>query len=208
VETRKKTEAATGWPKGNERILEIERGRTRSHSVKSSLWKWLWTYRRTDYGRVMPIATTMVWRVWVTRGAAKCKHCLICLFSVSLNLALSGIQQNSVMTLLAEIIFSLWGRLRLKCDGTRAETRLRFSAKRTSPFKSAGESVQSTTGSRGVRISGGNAGYTMSRGSVKSTGYLLHSPVSPSLPPPLRRRVASHFNRTLRSKCRNIDRCY
>jgi hypothetical protein len=30
------------------------------------------------------------------------------------------------------------GRLRLKCDGTRAETRFRLSAKRTSPFKSAG----------------------------------------------------------------------
>jgi hypothetical protein len=28
--------------------------------------------------------------------------------------------------------------LRLKCDGTRAETRFRHSAKRTSPFKSAG----------------------------------------------------------------------
>jgi hypothetical protein len=43
-------------------------------------------------------------------------------------------------------------------------------------------SVQSTTGSRGVRISGSNAGYNMFRGSVKSTGYPLHSPVSPSLP--------------------------
>jgi len=72
--------------------------------------------------------------------------------------------------------------LRLKCDGTRAETRFPLSAKRTSPFKSAGASVQSTTGSRGVRISGSNAGYTMFRGSVKSTGYPLHSPVSPSLP--------------------------
>jgi hypothetical protein len=49
-------------------------------------------------------------------------------------------------------------RLRLKCDGTRAETRFRLSTKRTSPFKSAGASVQSTTGSRGVRISGSNAG--------------------------------------------------
>jgi len=29
-------------------------------------------------------------------------------------------------------------RLRLKCDGTRAETRFRLSAKWTSPFKSAG----------------------------------------------------------------------
>jgi len=43
-------------------------------------------------------------------------------------------------------------------------------------------SVQSTTGSRCVRISDNNAGYTMFLGSVKSTGYPLHSPVSPSLP--------------------------
>jgi hypothetical protein len=35
----------------------------------------------------------------------------------------------------------------MKCDGTRAETRFRLSAKRTSPFKLAGPSVQSTTGS-------------------------------------------------------------
>jgi len=66
----------------------------------------------------------------------------------------------------------------MKCDGTRAETRFRLSAKRTSPFISAGASVQSTTGSRGVRISGSNAGYAMFRGSVKSTGYPLHSSVS------------------------------
>jgi hypothetical protein len=33
--------------------------------------------------------------------------------------------------------------------------------------------------------------------SVKSTGYPLHSPVSPSLPPPVRHRVPSHFNWTL-----------
>jgi hypothetical protein len=55
--------------------------------------------------------------------------------------------------------------LRLKCDGTRAETKFCLSAKRTSPFKSAGASVQSTTGSRGVRISGSNAGYTKFQGS-------------------------------------------
>ena len=79
----------------------------------------------------------------------------------------------------------LWkpsGRGQLKCDGTRAETRFRLSAKRTSPFKSAGASVHSTTGSRGVHISGSNAGYTMLRGSVKGTGYPLHSPVSPHFP--------------------------
>jgi hypothetical protein len=67
---------------------------------------------------------------------------------------------------------------------TRAETRFRLSAKRTSPFKSAGASVQSTTDSRGVRISGSNAGYTMFRGSEKGTGYPFHSRVSPSLPHP------------------------
>ena len=73
-------------------------------------------------------------------------------------------------------------RLRLKCDSTRAETIFSLSAKRTSPFKLEGASVQSTTGSRGVRISGSNAGYTMFRGSVKSTCYPFHSPVFPSLP--------------------------
>ena len=76
-------------------------------------------------------------------------------------------------------------RLRLKCDGTRAETRFRLSAKQTSPFKSARASFQSTIGSRGVRISGNNgsnAGYTMFRSSLKRTGYPLDSPVSPSLP--------------------------
>jgi len=59
------------------------------------------------------------------------------------------------------------GRGQFKCDGTSAETRFRLSAKRTSPFKSAWASVQSTTGSRGECISGSNAGYTMFRGSVK-----------------------------------------
>jgi hypothetical protein len=59
-----------------------------------------------------------------------------------------------------------------------------FRRNRRVHFKSAGASVQSTTGSRGVRISDSNAGYTMFRGSVKSTGYPLHSPVSPSLPLP------------------------
>ena len=66
-------------------------------------------------------------------------------------------------------------RARFK-HGTRAETRFRLSAKRTSPFKLAGESVQSTTGSRGVRISGSNAGYTMFRGRVQD--YWLPSPLA------------------------------
>jgi hypothetical protein len=51
-----------------------------------------------------------------------------------------------------------------------------------------------------VRIGGSNAGYTMFRGSVKSTVYPLHSPVSPSLPHPVR-RVPSRFNWTLLHSC-------
>ena len=78
--------------------------------------------------------------------------------------------------------YKLHSKLRLKCDITRAETRFRLLVKWTSPFKSAGTSVQSTTGNRGVRISGSNAGYTVFQGTVNSTGYTLHSPVSPSLP--------------------------
>ena len=50
------------------------------------------------------------------------------------------------------------GRAETERDGTRAETRFGFPAKRTSPFISAGVSVQSAAGSRGVRISGSNAG--------------------------------------------------
>jgi len=97
----------------------------------------------------------------------------------------------------SNLLFSLQRPGLLKCDCTRTETRLLLSAKRTSPFKSAGTSVQSTTGSRGVRSSGSNAGCTMFRGSVKSTGYPLHSPVSPLTSHPVRHRVPSHFNWTL-----------
>ena len=81
----------------------------------------------------------------------------------------------------------------LKCDGTRAETRFRLSAKGTSPFKSAEMSVQSTTGSRGVCISSSNAGYTMFRGSVKGTSFASF----PFTSAPVGQRVPSRFNWTL-----------
>jgi hypothetical protein len=75
------------------------------------------------------------------------------------------------------------GRLLLKCDGTRAEMRFRFSVKRTRPFKSARASVQSSTGSRGVRISLQGL-YCSCKpvlcSHVTLTGYPLHSLVSPS----------------------------
>jgi len=66
--------------------------------------------------------------------------------------------------------------LRLKCDVTRAE-KPDFVFRRNGRvhLNRAGASVQSNTGSRGVRISGSNAGYTMFRGSVKSTGLATHS---------------------------------
>ena len=53
---------------------------------------------------------------------------------------------------------SLHGRAETERDGTRAETRFGFPSKRTSPFTSAGLSVQSADGSRGLRMSGSNAG--------------------------------------------------
>ena len=52
-------------------------------------------------------------------------------------------------------------RLHMKCDGARAETRFRLSTKWTSPLNRQGASVQSITGSRVVRTSSSNAGYTM-----------------------------------------------
>jgi len=54
-------------------------------------------------------------------------------------------------------------------------------------------------------IVGSNAGYTMFRGSVKGTGYPLHSPVFPLLPQPVRHRVPSHFNWTLPTYVRMKD---
>jgi len=97
------------------------------------------------------------------------------------------------------------GRGQLKCNGTRAETKFRLLSKRTSPFKSAEASVQSTAGSRGVRISGSNAGYTMFRGSVNGTGYTLHSPLSPSLPLPCV-TVCHHISTGLYKCCYSCTR--
>jgi len=56
-----------------------------------------------------------------------------------------------------------------------------------------------------VRISGSNAGYTMFRGSVKGTGYPLHSPVFHSLPPPVRHHFSTALYRK-RTACRHFLR--
>ena len=88
-------------------------------------------------------------------------------------------------------------RGQLKRDGTRAETRFRLSAKRTNPFKSAGASVQSTTGTAEV---------------CASVEVMLDTPCSEVVwrvlattafasflftSPSVRHRVASHFNWSL-----------
>jgi hypothetical protein len=60
-----------------------------------------------------------------------------------------------------------------------------FRAKRTSPFKSArwGRQFSRLLAAEVCGISGSNAGYTVFRGSVKGTGYPLHSQVSPFTSP-------------------------
>jgi hypothetical protein len=85
---------------------------------------------------------------------------------------------------------------RLKCDGTQADTRFCLSAKRTSPFKSAEASVQSNIGSRGVRISGSDAGYTKFR---VSEGYWLPTPFASFhfTSPLMHHCVPSRFNWTV-----------
>ena len=91
-----------------------------------------------------------------------CHHVSTGLYPKPINSSLRRTREQSIRSVTLMIIALGCGavicRLRLKCDGTFAETTFCLSAKRTSPFKSAGASVQSTTGSRGVRISGSNAG--------------------------------------------------
>jgi len=92
------------------------------------------------------------------------------------------------------------GRGQFKSDVTRAETKFHLSCENGRVHLNrpvGGASVQSTTNSRGVGISGSNAGYTVFRGSVKGTGYPLHSPVSFFTSCPVRHRVPSHFKRSL-----------
>ena len=97
-------------------------------------------------------------------------------------------------------------RARAEPVGTRAETSFRLSPKRTSPFKSAGKSVQSTAGSRGVRISVSNAGYTTPRGRVRV--YWLPTPFASIsfTSPPVRHRVPQHSERSSPVYCTAVYR--
>jgi len=70
---------------------------------------------------------------------------------------LKSIRNYSIYIGEREVLFNV-SIVRAERDGTSAETRFRLCPKRTSPFKSVGASVNSTAGSRGVRISLSNAG--------------------------------------------------
>ena len=76
-------------------------------------------------------------------------------------------------------------RARLKRDGTRAETKFGLSAKRTSPFKSAGGRQFSRLLAAELCASAVVMLDTpCSEVECKTTGYPLHSHVSPTLPLP------------------------
>jgi len=69
-----------------------------------------------------------------------------------------SLNSNAHSSLLLEINIRLHKficiRVKTEPDGKRAETRFGLPAKRTSPFISAGVSVQSSTGFLGVRVGG------------------------------------------------------
>ena len=159
--------------------------------LTSELWRGIEHYRGKWTGKDVEgfdhrlISSVVVKRTW--RGGVKARQAVF---------RMADLQTGQGLNLLWVSDSSCRGQL--KCDGTRAETRLCLSAKRTSPFKSAGGRQFSwllpaevcasavvmldtpcsevvwrvlATGSRGVHISGSNAGYTMFWGSVKGTGY-------------------------------------
>jgi hypothetical protein len=100
---------------------------------------------------------------------------------------------------------SVCTRLRLKCDGTRAETKFLLSTKRTSPFKSAGgvSSVDYWQAS----CSHQPAGFVLLVQACvlqSCDAYWLPTPFScfPFASPPVRQRVPSRFNWTVLKACR------
>jgi hypothetical protein len=108
--------------------------------------------------------------------------------------------QHSLMVYIIMYILLLFYccRLCLICDGTRAETRFHLSAEQTSPFKSAGVSLQSTTGRRAVHISL-LVLHVQACVLQSFDAYWLPTPFAsfPFTSPPVRHCVPSHFNWTL-----------
>ena len=132
-------------------------------------------------GDVLPILHTPLWLSWIQlcffyskEGTYVCteerkverKHIRTCILPQILIKWLCIISAHT----LTDIACNYWWvekKARAEPDGTRAETTFCLSPKRTSPFKSAGSSVQSTLCSRGVRIRISNAAYTTLRGRVR-----------------------------------------
>ena len=88
----------------------------------------------------------------------------------------------------------------MKCDGTRAETRFRLSARRTSPFKSA--RVVSSVDYWQASCAHQSAGFVLLVQACvlqSCDAYWLPTPLScfPFTSPPVRHRVPSHFNWTI-----------
>jgi hypothetical protein len=75
-------------------------------------------------------------------------------------------------------------RLRMKCDGTRAETRFRLSAERTSHLNRRGRQFSRLLAADVCASAVVMLDTPCSEVVWKSTGYPIHSPVSPSLPLP------------------------
>jgi hypothetical protein len=50
------------------KILEVEGGSSGSHSLENSVWKRLWTYRKTDY------YLNLNYNLWKTEGTGSLKH--------------------------------------------------------------------------------------------------------------------------------------
>jgi hypothetical protein len=46
---KRRRKRITVWPKGNEGVIGTECGSTESLSVENSLWKGLWTCRKTEF---------------------------------------------------------------------------------------------------------------------------------------------------------------
>ena len=86
------------------------------------------------------------------------------------------------------------GTARSERDGTCAETRFDLSAKRTSPFKLAEGQFSLLLADEVCACAVVMLDTPCSEVECKTTGYPLHSHVSPSLPLTLRRRVPSGFN--------------
>jgi len=98
------------------------------------------------------------------------------------------LKNGNALLRLVDTVRLLWSRARLKRDGTRAETRFSHSAKRTSPFKLAGGGGGQFSRLLAAEVCASAVVMVVTLETpcfeveCKTTGYPLHSHVSPSLP--------------------------